>query len=123
MPTIESLEGNVWPEPEYDSALVLAGHALRKKPIGELTLNDLRIAFKEDIGADYLKSVVLDILKKEPAAEATFFEGDLLAAVMCSRQFRGDDAFKKEIIACAERALPAISDEKTRDEIQSIMSG
>ena len=122
-PTIESLEGKVWPEPEFDSLLILTAHTLRKKPLEELTLNDLRVAFKEDVGADFLKSIVLEILKKEPAAEAAYFEGDLLVAVMCSRQFRGDDAFKKEIIGCAEKALPAISDTETRDEIQAIRFG
>jgi hypothetical protein len=122
-PTIESLEGKVWPEPEFGSSLVLTGHALRKKPLDELTLNDHRVAFKEDVGADFLKSIVLEILKNEPAVEATYFEGDLLAAVMRSRQFRSDDAFQKEIIACAERGLPAISDTETRDEIQTIKSG
>jgi hypothetical protein len=44
--TIEILENEVWPEPDFRSGLVLTAHALRKKPIDELTPNDLRVAFQ-----------------------------------------------------------------------------
>ncbi len=117
-PTIESLEGTVWPEPEFDSSLVLTAHALRKKPLDDLTQNDLRIAFSENVGADFLKDRVLAVLQVEPAIDATYYEGDLLLSVMRSRQFRADEGFRKKIAALADVALPKISDAQTRDEIQ-----
>ena len=115
--TIEELEGKVWPEPEYQSSLVLTAHAIRKKPIEELTPNELRIAFNENIGAKFLKECVLEVLKEEPAA-GDLFAGDLILAVMRSEQFRSDSEFRKKIIEKAEEALREELDSETRNEIE-----
>jgi hypothetical protein len=64
--TIESLEGTNWPGPEFASHLVTKAHALRKKPIAQLTPEDLRMAFNEDIGTRFLKERVLQILNATP---------------------------------------------------------
>jgi len=117
--TIETLEGKVWPEPEFQSSLVLTAHALRKKPIDELTPNDLRVAFNEDIGADFLKKRVLEVLKDEPEI-GDLFEGDLILAVMRSQQFRNDDEFRKKIIEKADETLSKELDSQTKDEITSL---
>lgn len=117
--TIEALEGKVWPAPEYQSSLVLTAHALRKKPIEELTPNELRVAFNEDIGAEFLKKRVLEVLKEEPAV-GDLFAGDLILAVMRSEQFRSDSGFRKKIIEKAEKALREDLDSQTRDEIEML---
>ncbi len=119
-PTIESLEGKVWPEPDFKSSLIVSAHALRKKPLDELTPNDLRVAFKENVGADFLKEAVLGVLLKEPAVDAAFFEGDLLLSVMRSRQFREDAGFRAKISELADRALQVISYPPTIAEIQKL---
>jgi len=118
--TIESLEGKVWPEPDFKSSLIVTAHALRKKSLEELTPNDLRVAFKEDVGADLLKDMILGVLEKEPAIDAAFFEGDLLLSVMRSRQFREDPGFRSKILELADRALQVISYPATIDEIQQL---
>ncbi|MEI7912775.1 MAG: contact-dependent growth inhibition system immunity protein [Verrucomicrobiota bacterium] len=118
-PTIEILEGEVWPVPEFESSLVLTAHALRRKPIDELTPNDLRVAFTQDVGAGFLKARVLDILEEDPTT-GDLFEGDLLLAVMSSPLFRSDEEFKKKITTYADRALIMISDLGTRDEIRNL---
>jgi hypothetical protein len=118
-PTIETLEGKFWPVPEYESSLVLTAHVLRKKPIDELTPNDLRIAFAQDVGAGFLMERVLEVLEEDPTS-GDLFEGDLLLAVMRSPMFRSDEEFKKKIATCAERALIMIPDTETRDEILRI---
>ena len=108
----------MWPEPDFKSALILTAHALRKKPLDELTPNDLRIAFQEDVGADILKLMVLEVLEKEPAIDSAYFEGDLLLAVTRSRQFRDDHDFRTRIIGCADRAVSRIAGTDTLDEIK-----
>ena len=118
-PTIESLEGEVWPEPECRSGLVLTAHALRKKPLDDLTPNDLRVAFNEDVGADFLKQRVLTVLQEDPAS-GDLFEGDLVLSVLRSRQFREDDEFAKNIIQCASAALAHELDSETRHEIKTL---
>ena len=116
-PTIERLEGKVWSEPEFQSSLVLTAHALRKKPLDELTPQDLRVAFKEDVGADFLKQRVIHVLEDDPAS-GDLFDGDLVLAVLRSRQFRSDEEFRKKIAVIADRALLDVTDAQTRDEIQ-----
>ena len=122
-PTIESLEGKVWPEPEFRSSFDLAAHALRKKPLNEITPGELRVAFSDDVGADWLKTRVLEVLGKLPEINATYFPGDLLLAVMRSRQFQSDEEFRSRIVECADRALKYISDPKSRDQIQALKKG
>jgi len=117
--TIENLEGIIWPEPEFQSSLVLTAHALRKKPIDELTPSDLRVAFNEDIGAEFLKERVLKVLDADPAI-GDLFEGDLILAVMHSKQFRTDGEFRKKIIEKADEALTEDLDSWARDEIENL---
>lgn len=119
--TIETLEGEIWPEPEFQSSLILTAHALRKKPIDELTSNDLRVAFNEDIGVEYLKERALEVLEAYPAI-GDLFDGDLILAVMRSQQFRTDKEFRKKIIEKADEALTKELDSQTRDEIEKLKS-
>jgi hypothetical protein len=116
-PSIESLEGVVWPEPEFHSSLVLRAHALRKKPIDELTTNDLRVAFNEDIGTQFIKARVIEVLTDDPAV-GEMFEGDLIRAVMLSQEFRRDESFRRRIIELAALALKKDLDVDTRNEIK-----
>lgn len=118
-PTIESLEGKVWPAPEWQSGLVLTAHALRKKPLDELTPNDLRVAFNKDIETEFVKARVLDILEEEPAA-GDLFDGDLILAVVRSRQFREDEQFRQRIVQLADAALKKDLDTDTRCEIENL---
>jgi len=117
--TIERLEGRVWPEPEWQSGLVLTAHALRKKPLDELTPNDLRVAFTQDAGADFVKTRVLEILEAKPTA-GDLFAGDLIFAVMRSRAFRQDEEFWKKIVLLADAALRQELDSDTKLEIESL---
>ena len=119
-PTIESLEGKVWPEPDFQSSFVVTAHALRKKPLDQLTPNDLRVAFKEDVGADFLKDLILSVLQVEPAIDSAFFEGDLLLSAMRSRQYREDALFRGKILDSAEEALLVISYQPTIEEIKKL---
>lgn len=75
--TIESIEGNAWPEPEGQSGLVLTAHALRKKPLSELTPNDLHVAFSQQIGADLVQARALEILEKDPAAGELYYAASM----------------------------------------------
>lgn len=117
--TIEELEREIWPEPDWQSSLVLTAHALRKKPINELSPNELRVAFNEDIGTDFLKDRVLEILKGDPIA-GDIFDGDLINSVMRSRQFREDLAFRAKISDLAILALPLVSDSELRAAIKKL---
>ena len=82
--TLETLEKNIWPEPEYDSHVVRASHQLRKKPLNDFEIEDLRIMIGQNIGLMYLIPLALEVLNKDILAEGDFYEGDLLQAVLNS---------------------------------------
>lgn len=57
-------------------------HALRRKAIGELTVEDLRLLIRQDVGVTHVLPVALEVLRDDPMAEGDMYEGDLLAAVL-----------------------------------------
>ena len=82
--TIEQLENDFWPDPDSDSYVVQTCHQLRKKPLAEFEVEDLRILIGQNIGLTYLIPMALDVLNKNVLAEGHLYPGDLLKAVMTS---------------------------------------
>ena len=80
--TLDQLDPLAWGEPDFDSGLVQTCHRLRRKPIGEYTVEDLRIMIGQKIGLRWLMPLALDVLEKDPLAEGDFSTGDLLSAVL-----------------------------------------
>jgi len=80
--TLDELEGVVWGEPEWDSGLVTRCHELRTKPIGEFTVGDLCVMIGQRISVPILLPLALDILEREPFADAEYYPGDLLESVL-----------------------------------------
>ncbi|WP_336518008.1 contact-dependent growth inhibition system immunity protein [Pollutibacter soli] len=82
--TLENLEKDYWGEPGYDSNLVITCHKLRKKPLDEFSIGDLRIMIGQNIGLKFLIPIAIDELRKNILAEGDFYPGDLLQAVLHS---------------------------------------
>lgn len=80
--SLQQLENKDWGEPNYSSHLVETCHRLRRKPVGEFTVEDLRIMIGQDIGLPYLIPLALVVLRDEPLADGDFYKGDLLRAVL-----------------------------------------
>ncbi len=55
---------------------------MRRRPIGELTVEDLRLLIGQDIALPYLLPLALEVLRDNPMAEGDMYEGDLLSAVL-----------------------------------------
>ncbi|WP_234375561.1 contact-dependent growth inhibition system immunity protein [Streptomyces sp. CB01373] len=76
--SLEGLERDRWPAPSADATRVVAtAHALRRRPIGELTVEDMRFLIGQDIGLPYLLPLALEVLRDNPMAEGDMHEGDL----------------------------------------------
>lgn len=105
-PTLEELEGVRWKDPDFGSHVVTAFHQLRKKPIDELTTEDLRILIGQRIGLPHLLPRALTILESEPLAEGDFYPGDLLNAVLHTDRalLRCEPELLPRIVAVAGRA-------------------
>ncbi|MBU8856590.1 MULTISPECIES: contact-dependent growth inhibition system immunity protein [unclassified Micromonospora] len=83
MTTIEQLERDVWPDPGRDAtSLVRRCVELRRKPLAEFTVEDLRIMLGQEIGVPALLPLASQVLLRDPLAEGDCYPGDLLANVL-----------------------------------------
>lgn len=80
--TLEQIERQVWPESDYGSHLMKRCHQLRKIPLSEFTVEDLRIMIGQKISLSSLLPVALEVLQNNPFAEGDYFKGDLLVSVL-----------------------------------------
>lgn len=81
--SLEDLEGDRWGDPPAGSTrLVMAVHRLRQKPVGELTIEDLRVLIGQHVSLDTLVPLAIDRLHEDPLAAGDLYEGDLLSAVL-----------------------------------------
>ncbi|QIY76495.1 contact-dependent growth inhibition system immunity protein [Streptomyces sp. RLB1-33] len=73
---LEELERDCWPVPPADATrLVATAHALRRRPIGELTAEDMRLLIGQDIALPYLLPLALKVLRDNPMAEGDMLRG------------------------------------------------
>lgn len=82
--TLEEIENDHWGEPTYGSYLVTTCHQLRKKPLRDFTVEDLRILIGQNFSLDTLIPMAIDRLKQNILAEGHFYPGDLLMNVLKS---------------------------------------
>lgn len=110
--TLEELDGQIWGEPEFNSHLVVTCHKLRRKPIEQFTVGDLRIMIGQNIGLTHLMPKALDILKKTPFVEGDFYPGDLLANVISAERdyFRNNPELTFELLRVCKTATQQIDE-------------
>lgn len=80
--TLHEIEKADWGKPTYDSYLVQTCHALRHKPLGAFSVEDLRIMIGQKISVPILVPLALERLEDNPLAAGDFFLGDLLKNVL-----------------------------------------
>jgi hypothetical protein len=82
--SLEQLENDFWGESTHDSELVQTCHKLRKKPLKDFEIEDLRVLIGQNISLDILIPCALIELEKDILADGGFYEGDLLLSVLKS---------------------------------------
>jgi len=80
--TLQELENCDWGEPSFDSSLVSTVHRLRRTPIEEFTIEDLRVAIGQDVGLPHLIPLAIERLEENPLAQGDHYPGDLLKSVL-----------------------------------------
>ena len=80
--SLDELECVKWGPPTYDSYLVTTCHRLRTKPIGEFSIEDLRIMIGQKIGLFFLVPLALEAVERDPMAEGDYYPGDLLSNLL-----------------------------------------
>jgi hypothetical protein len=118
--TLEQLDGEVLALPEYDSALVLSVYRLRRVPLNEFSVEDLRLMIGQSLSLEYLMPLALEHLKKNPFVAGDYYPGDLLKNVLGVRaDFWGAaPELCREVQIIAQKALRQLSSLKVIDEIR-----
>ncbi|MFD7987203.1 contact-dependent growth inhibition system immunity protein [Kitasatospora indigofera] len=81
--SVEELEGDRWPAPPGGGTRLTATvHELRGRPIGGLTVEDMRLLIGQDVGLAHLLPLVVEVLRADPMAAGGMYEVDLPAAVL-----------------------------------------
>ncbi|MFE7595088.1 contact-dependent growth inhibition system immunity protein [Kitasatospora sp. NPDC057512] len=90
--SLEELERDRRSAPSGDETRLMATvRGLRHKPIGGLTVEDLRLLIRQDVSLAHLLPLAVEILRADPLAEGDLYEGDLLAAVLT----RGEEVWRE----------------------------
>lgn len=80
--SIEELENSYWEDSDFDSYVVRTVQVARKKPLSELTDEEIRVLVSQKVGLKYVLPIAVEILKRNPLTEASLYEGDLLECVL-----------------------------------------
>jgi hypothetical protein len=80
--SLQQLGWQDWGEAAYDSHIVTECHRLRRVPLGEFKVEDLRITIAQNLGLEYLVPLALEQLQEDPFAEGAYFPADLLVSVL-----------------------------------------
>lgn len=80
--TLEDLDKVIWECSNLDLHLVVKCNELRKKPIVQFTIENLRIMIGQEIGLEYLIPMAIETLEENIFSEGDLYPGDLLDAVL-----------------------------------------
>src|SRR5258708_17950229 len=80
--SLQELDGQDWGEATFPSYLVRTCHALRRKPLRDFTVEDLRLMIGQNIGLEYLVPLAIERLQCDPFAAGDFYPSDLLGNVL-----------------------------------------
>jgi CDI immunity proteins len=81
--SLEEIEDDRWGDPPADATrLVSTAYALRKRPVGALDAEGLRLLISQQVGLDTIVPLALDQVERNPLAEGDFYPGDLLDALI-----------------------------------------
>lgn len=80
--SIEELENDYWEDSDFNSYIVQTTQNARKKPVSQLSDEEIRLLIGQKIGLKYLIPIALSLISKDPLVEVTFYKGDLLSQLL-----------------------------------------
>jgi len=101
--SLDQLEHTQWSAPTQDTYVTSNVYRLRRLPLNQYRIEDLRLMIGQQIGAAFLVPLALDHLELDPLAKGDFYPGDLVVAVT-----RLPDAFWRAHAHLIPNALRAI---------------
>ena len=106
--TLQEIDGEDWGEPEWQSYVVMNCHRLRRVPIKDFTVEDLRLMVGQKMALEYVLPLALNVLEKNPVAAGDFYEGDLLEAVerVGNEFWQASPILREKWLTIVEKAAP-----------------
>jgi hypothetical protein len=94
-------------------------HALRRRPVDLLGIEDLRVLIAQQVGLDVIVPLALSRLEENPLAEGDFYPGDLLVSVLRVPQayWRSHPAESARVRTIADSVDLAEMDAETRADV------
>lgn len=123
--SLNEIEQVDWGEPGYHTYLVQTCHRLRRKPLNQFTVEDLRIMIGQQISLPILIPLAVERLEIAPFAEGDLYPGDLLAAVLTIEETFWSthaDSFQRirRVVGRVQEIVPSL-DEIDRPIIRQIL--
>jgi hypothetical protein len=119
------LDGKDWGEPAFNSYVVRECYRLRRVPLQELGIENLRVLIGQQSSLEYLIPLAIERLRDDPLAEGDFGRGDLLVSVLRadSKFLVGQPDYRRSIAEIISRALPALAtlEEYEREAVEKAL--
>ncbi|MGW1423809.1 contact-dependent growth inhibition system immunity protein [Bradyrhizobium manausense] len=121
--TLEQIDGQDWGSPEAaPTGMVARCLRLRRTPLSEFTVSDLRLLISQNIGLKRLVPIALKLISNEPLLEVDFYPGDLLSALLrIDQAYWSDSPVEKGQLMLIARAV-MLQGEKIADECRSFLA-
>jgi hypothetical protein len=84
-------------------------HRLRRVPLRQFSVEDLRIMIGQNIGLQYLIPLALEHLRRDPLVQGDFYPGDLLKMVLSADEkfWQDHHEWRKEVEEIGEHTHKA----------------
>ena len=117
--TLENLEKEKWNTFDSDSRLIKRIKELRKVPLDNFSVEDLRLMIGQRESLEYLIPLAIEKLRTDIIAEGDMYKGDLLLAVVNIQQDYWDKSpeQKEELIELITKNKELIDSEGLEIEI------
>jgi hypothetical protein len=121
--TLEQIDGQDWGDPETaPTGMVARCLRLRRTPLKDFTVGDLRLLISQQISLRTLVPKALQLVSNEPLLEADFYPGDLLCALLRIDKIYWSDSSAElgKLVLIARAMMPHGG--KIADECQSFLT-
>lgn len=98
--SIVELENIVWEDSDFGSYVVQTSQRAVKKPLNQLSLEEIRLLLSQKIGVPYVLPIAVAALEQDILQEVHYYEGDLLNIVLrLTEAFWRDAKEERNIVA------------------------
>ena len=105
--TLQDWEAEQWGEPDFHSSVVTNVHRLRRVPLKDFSVEDVRLMVAQQQSLAYLIPVAIEHLANDPLSEGDSYPGDLLCAVLRvpDRFWQQEPSWRQQVRMIIDQAI------------------